>query len=101
MGNGGEFWQNVVHWGREWQTTSVFLPWEPHEQYEMAKAPHYPSLKLEIMGQKWEVRKESLSSNSAMLLETFKIPLLHFKRDFIQQTFKTLKQRNISAKKVC
>ena len=20
--------------GREWQTTSVFLPWEPHEQYE-------------------------------------------------------------------
>jgi len=27
-------WQNVVHWRREWQTTSVFLPWEPHEQYE-------------------------------------------------------------------
>ena len=26
---GGEFWQNVVHWRREWQTTSVFLPWEP------------------------------------------------------------------------
>ena len=20
------------HWGREWQTTSVFLPWEPHEE---------------------------------------------------------------------
>ena len=30
----GGFWQNVVHWAREWQTTSVFLPWEPHEQYE-------------------------------------------------------------------
>ena len=30
----GEFWQKVVHWRREWQTTSVFLPWEPHEQYE-------------------------------------------------------------------
>ena len=29
-----ELWQNVVHWRREWQTTSVFLPWEPHEQYE-------------------------------------------------------------------
>ena len=28
------FWQNMVHWRREWQTTSVFLPWEPHEQYE-------------------------------------------------------------------
>ena len=21
----------------EWQTTSVFLPWEPHEQYEQQK----------------------------------------------------------------
>ena len=28
------FNQNVVDWRREWQTTSVFLPWEPHEQYE-------------------------------------------------------------------
>ena len=36
-GHGGEFWQNVVHQRREWQTTSVFLPWEPHEQYEKAK----------------------------------------------------------------
>ena len=34
MGHGGEFWQYVVHWRREWQTASVFLPWEPHEQYE-------------------------------------------------------------------
>ena len=25
------------HWRREWQTTSVFLPWEPHEQDEKAK----------------------------------------------------------------
>ena len=31
------FWQHVVHWRREWQTTPVFLPWEPHEQYEKAK----------------------------------------------------------------
>ena len=30
-------WQNVVHWRREWQTTPVFLPWEPHEQCENAK----------------------------------------------------------------
>ena len=37
MGHGGEFWQNVVCWRREWQTTSVFLPWDPHEQYEKAK----------------------------------------------------------------
>ena len=37
VGHGGEVWQNVAHWRREWQTTSVFLPWEPHEQYEKAK----------------------------------------------------------------
>ena len=34
MGHSGEVWQNVVHCRRERQTTSVFLPWEPHEQYE-------------------------------------------------------------------
>ena len=37
MGCDGEGWQNVIHWRREWQCTSVFLPWEPHEQYEKAK----------------------------------------------------------------
>ena len=37
MGHGGEFWQNVVHWRREWQTITVFLPWEPHEQCEKEK----------------------------------------------------------------
>ena len=37
MGHGGEVWQNVVNWRREWQTTSVFLPWEAHEQYEKTK----------------------------------------------------------------
>ena len=34
MGHGGVY---VVHWRREWQTTSIFLPWEPHEQYDKAK----------------------------------------------------------------
>ena len=28
---------NVVHWRMEWQTTSVFLPGEPHERYEKGK----------------------------------------------------------------
>ena len=32
-GHGGEFWQYMVHWRREWQPTSVFLPGESHEQY--------------------------------------------------------------------
>ena len=30
MGHGGEFWQNVDHYRREWQTISAFVPWEPH-----------------------------------------------------------------------
>ena len=29
-----EFSQNMNHWRREWQTTSVSLPQEPHEHYE-------------------------------------------------------------------
>ena len=37
MGHDGEIWQNVICWRKEWQTTSVFLPWEPHEEYEEAK----------------------------------------------------------------
>ena len=37
MEHGGEVWPNVVHWRREWETTPVVLPWEPHEQYEKAE----------------------------------------------------------------
>ena len=29
--------KNAVYCRREWQTTSAFLPWEPHEQFEKAK----------------------------------------------------------------
>ena len=36
-GHGGPFWQNVVHWRRKLQTTSAFLPWYSHEQYEKKK----------------------------------------------------------------
>ena len=36
-GHGGEVWQNVAHWRREWQTTSVFLAWEPYEEDEKSK----------------------------------------------------------------
>ena len=32
-----EFWQNLANWRREWQTIPVFLPQEPHEQYEKTK----------------------------------------------------------------
>ena len=35
--HGEEFWQNMVHWRREWQASSAFLTWELHEQYEKSK----------------------------------------------------------------
>ena len=42
-GHGGEVWQNAVHWRREWETTSVFLPWEPRKNEEMEpKQKQYP-----------------------------------------------------------
>ena len=28
---------SIAHWRIEWKTTSAFLPWEPHEQYEKVK----------------------------------------------------------------
>ena len=33
-GHSREFWQNVICWRREWQTTPVNLLWEPHELYK-------------------------------------------------------------------
>jgi len=36
-GHSREFWQNVIRWRREWETTSVYLLWEPHELYERPK----------------------------------------------------------------
>ena len=37
MGHCEEFWQNMVHWKRKWQTTPVFFLREPHKQYEKAE----------------------------------------------------------------
>ena len=37
MDHGGEFRQNVVHWRREWQTSSVLLPWEPMNSMKRQK----------------------------------------------------------------
>ena len=38
MGHGRDFWQNIVHWRREWQATSVFFPWECHEQFSSVQS---------------------------------------------------------------
>ena len=30
----------MIHWRREWQTTPVYLPWEPHELYKRPYAEY-------------------------------------------------------------
>ena len=37
MGHGGEFWQNMVHWRRKWQTTSSFLLGNPMSSMKRQK----------------------------------------------------------------
>ena len=34
-------WKNVIHWRREWQTTPVYLLWEPHELHKKAKRNYH------------------------------------------------------------
>ena len=34
MSHSGEFWENVAHWRRKWQTTQVFLQWE-HQEHDI------------------------------------------------------------------
>ena len=37
----------MVHWRRDWQTTSAVLPWEPPEQYEeYEKATAYTYIQI-------------------------------------------------------
>ena len=39
-----EFWHNVVHWRKAWQTTLVFLLWEPHELCKKPNVHQFISL---------------------------------------------------------
>ena len=75
----GEFWQNVVHWRREWQTTSVFLPWEPQWTIWKGKMTGYwkwsspglevPNMLLEIRGEiaPERTKGQSQSKNNTQL----------------------------------
>ena len=42
MGHSEEFWQNMVQWRREWNTTPVFLPWEPLNSMKRQKKDMTP-----------------------------------------------------------
>ena len=63
MGHGGEFWQNMVHWRREWQTTSALLPWESHEQYEKAKNMTLKDELPRLEGAQYATGKEQRNSS--------------------------------------
>ena len=69
----------MVHQRREWQTTSVFLPWEPHEQHEKwnlstQNIPKQNSLKMPVF---------AVKSNSLYLLELS-----------LSESYRKLKMRN-------
>ena len=63
-GHSEEFWDNVVHWRREWQTTPVFWLWEPHEYYE--KAERYDTRRWAPPG--WKVFNMLLGKSRGQLL---------------------------------
>ena len=44
--HGGEFWKNVIHWRREWQSTLVFLPQVPHKQWERERLGRFGRMAL-------------------------------------------------------
>ena len=49
IGHSEEFWQNVIHWRREWQTTPVFFLWEP-----MSSMKRQKDMTLEDEPPRWE-----------------------------------------------
>ena len=60
VGHGGEVWHNVVHWRREWQTTSVFYLENPMNSMkrqndrilkEELPGQQVPNMLLEISGE--------------------------------------------------
>ena len=61
----------MVHWRRQWQTTSVFLLREPHKQYEKAKryntrrwAPQVRSVQC-VTEEEWRAITNSTGKNEA------------------------------------
>ena len=55
--------QNMVHWKREWQTTSLFLPWEFHEQCEKKKDMILKDEIPRLVGAQYTTREEWRNSS--------------------------------------
>ena len=61
MSHSREFWQTMIHLRREWQTTLVYLPRDPHEWYKRRKdttpkdeSPRSEGVKY-ATGEKWRI----------------------------------------------
>ena len=68
-GHSGEFWQNVIHWRREWQTTPVYLLWEPHELYKKTKR-YDTSKRCYFLGKKAMTNLDSVLKSRDIILPT-------------------------------
>ena len=55
-------WKIVVRWRRKWKTTSIFVPWEQHEQYERAKRYDSERWTPSLVGAQYSTRVEWRSS---------------------------------------
>ena len=53
----------MVHWWREWQVTSAFLPWEPHEQYEKGRNTTLKNELPWLVGAKYTTGEEQRNSS--------------------------------------
>ena len=61
----------MVHWKSEWQTTSVFLPLEPHEQYEQYENPLVKAMVFPVVMygcESWTVKKAESRKTDAFEL---------------------------------
>ena len=63
MRHSSEFWQNVIHWRREWQTTPVYLLWEPHKLFKRTKRYDTKDETLRSEGVQYATGEEQRTTN--------------------------------------
>ena len=62
-GHGGKFWQNAVHWKREWQTTPVFLLQDPMNSMKGQTDMTLEDEPLRLEGVQYATREEQRHSS--------------------------------------
>ena len=67
----------MVHWRREWQPTSVFLPQEPHEQYKKAKRA-LESPQIMHFRESWCSRQNKDFQKMSMFISLYSLNVLFY-----------------------